>query len=299
MKWTNHEQSVEIFPPKEFNFKECLCFLNRSDQEILHEINDGILSKLVKVNGDLILIELSWSSVSIIVNLPHSNQSILVRKKIVAYIWEWFDLDRDLSSFYILAAQDKVLHNLACQYNGLRMICIPDLFEAIVWAIIGQQIHLTYAYTLKKRLVEQFGECLIIEGRTYWHFPSYQKIANLDVDSLRTYTHTSKKAEYIIGIAKAMMKGELTKETLLMKQNCRDYLLTYKGIGPWTAEYVMMKCLHIPSAFPISDVGLHQALKQQLGLERKPTLAEIKELAVNWEGWQAYAVFYLWRSLYE
>lgn len=299
MKWTNHEQSVEIFPPKEFNFKECLCFLNRSDQEILHEIKDGILSKLVKVNGDLILIEISWSSVSIIVNLPHSNQSILVRKKIVAYIWEWFDLDRDLSSFYILAAQDKVLQNLACRYNGLRMICIPDLFEAIVWAIIGQQIHLTYAYTLKKRLVEQFGECLIIEGRTYWHFPSYQKIADLDVDSLRTYTHTSKKADYIIGIAKAMMKGELTKETLLMKQNCRDYLLTYKGIGPWTAEYVMMKCLHIPSAFPISDVGLHQALKQQLGLERKPTIADIKELAVNWEGWQAYAVFYLWRSLYE
>lgn len=299
MKWTNHEQSVEIFPPKEFNFKECLCFLNRSDQEILHEIKDGILSKLVKVNGDLILIEISWSSVSIIVNLPHSNQSILVRKKIVAYICEWFDLDQDLSSFYILAAQDKVLQNLACRYNGLRMICIPDLFEAIVWAIIGQQIHLTYAYTLKKRLVEQFGECLIIEGRTYWHFPSYQKIADLDVDSLRTYTHTSKKADYIIGIAKAMMKGELTKETLLMKQNCRDYLLTYKGIGPWTAEYVMMKCLHIPSAFPISDVGLHQALKQQLGLERKPTIADIKELAVNWEGWQAYAVFYLWRSLYE
>ncbi|MEC2055843.1 DNA-3-methyladenine glycosylase 2 [Peribacillus psychrosaccharolyticus] len=299
MRWTNHEQSVEIFPPKEFNFTECLRFLNRSEQEILHKIQDCVLSKLLNVNGELILVEISCSLVSIIVNLPHSNQPLLVRKRIVAYIWEWFDLDQNLADFYILAAQDKVLQNLACSYSGLRIICIPDLFEALVWAILGQQIHLAYAYTLKKHLVEEFGECLTIEGSTYWHFPSYQKIAGLDVDSLRKYTHTSKKADYIIGIAKAMMEGELTKETLLMKQNCRDFLLTYKGIGPWTAEYVMMKCLHFPSAFPISDVGLHQALKKQLGLERKPTIDETKELAVNWEGWQAYAAFYLWRSLYE
>ena len=299
MRWTNHEQSIEIFSPKEFNFKECLCFLNRSNQEILHYIQDGILTKLIKVYGDFILIEISCSPVSIIVNFPHSNHPLPVRKKIAEYIWEWFDLDQDLAGFYIMAAQDKILQNLAYRYTGLRMICIPDLFEALVWAIIGQQIQLTYAYTLKKNLVEQFGECITIEGTNYWHFPSYQKIAGLDVDGLRKYTHTSKKANYIIGIANAMMEGELTKETLLIKQNCRDFILKYKGIGPWTAEYVMMKCLHFPSAFPISDVGLHLALKQQLGLERKPTINEIKELAVNWEGWQAYAVFYLWRSLYE
>ncbi|WP_413229458.1 hypothetical protein [Heyndrickxia sporothermodurans] len=61
----------------------------------------------------------------------------------------------------------------------------------------------------------------------------------------------------------------------------------------------MMKCLNHPSAFPIADVGLHNALKVQLQLERKPTIEEINEFAANWEGWQAYATFYLWRSLYE
>lgn len=60
-----------------------------------------------------------------------------------------------------------------------------------------------------------------------------------------------------------------------------------------------MKCLHQSSAFPIADVGLHNALKVPLGLNRKPTIEEIKEVATNWQGWQAYATFYLWRSLYE
>jgi len=297
MKWINHDLSIELFPPKEFNFKECLHFLNRSDQEVLHKIQDGFLYKLIKVNEELILVEIGCTSVSITVNFPLSNQPITIRKKIAAYIWEWFDLDQDLEGFYIMAGHDKVLQSLVRTSYGLRIICIPDLFEALVWAILGQQINLTYAYTLKKHLVEQFGECLTFEGNTYWLFPSYQKIAVLDVDSLRKFTHTSKKAEYIMGIARSMMQGELTKEILLMKQDSREFLLSYKGIGPWTADYVMMKCLHSPSAFPISDVGLHHALKHQLGLERKPSIEEMKELAGNWEGWQAYATFYLWRSL--
>lgn len=75
--------------------------------------------------------------------------------------------------------------------------------------------------------------------------------------------------------------------------------MAIRGVGAWTADYVMMKCLHHPAAFPIADVGLHQAIKRQLGLERKPTIEEIEEMSTNWGGWQAYATFYLWRSLYE
>ena len=76
-------------------------------------------------------------------------------------------------------------------------------------------------------------------------------------------------------------------------------LIHMRGVGAWTADYVLMKCLHHRAAFPIADVGLHNALKNQLGLERKPNIMEIKEIATHWEGWQAYATFYLWRSLYD
>jgi DNA-3-methyladenine glycosylase II len=301
MKWIDHESYIEIFPPREFNFQECLVFLGRSDQEVLHQIKDGYIYKLIKVNQELILLKIGSTAQSIQVEFPINTPSLSAREEMAAYIWEWFDLDRNLVGFYEMSSRDEVL-KFAHKYYGLRIMCIPDLFEALTWAIIGQQINLTFAYTLKKRFVEQFGERLTFLGDTFWIYPSFQKIASIEVDDLRKLQFTSRKAEYVIGVAKAMTNGELTKEALLQKQDypqIQKSLMAIRGIGAWTADYVMMKCLHHPSAFPIADVGLHNALKIQLGLDRKPKIEEIKEMAKNWEGWQAYATFYLWRSLYE
>ena len=75
-------------------------------------------------------------------------------------------------------------------------------------------------------------------------------------------------------------------------------LTAMRGIGPWTANYAIMRCLRLPDAFPIDDVGLHNAIKLQLGMERKPTKAELLELSRGWSGWEAYATFYLWKLLY-
>ncbi|WP_071461559.1 DNA-3-methyladenine glycosylase family protein [Bacillus massilinigeriensis] len=302
MNWTDCGSYLEIYPPKEFNFEECLIFLGRSSQEVLHQLKEGSVYKLIKVNESLVLCRIGYTHNAIKVEFPISPPPVDLRNKVAAYIWEWFDLDQDLVGFYQVASTDKVLKKIVPKYDGLRIIGIPDLFEALVWAIIGQQINLTFAYKLKKRFVEQYGDSLTCNGETYWLFPSFEKIASINVDDLRKLQFTVRKAEYIIDIAKAMTNGVLTKELLLQEkdvQQIRKSLMKIRGIGAWTADYVMMKCLHDTSAFPVSDVGLHNALKNLLGLERKPTIGEIEGYATGWEGWQAYATFYLWRSLYD
>ncbi|WP_449620949.1 DNA-3-methyladenine glycosylase family protein [Robertmurraya sp. Marseille-Q9965] len=302
MMWLQKGSILEIYPPAEFSFKECLVYLGRSEQENMHQIKEGALYKLVKLDGEVLLLKIGSDSEVILVEFPMGAPSIQMFEKVAIYIWEWFDLDQKLEEFYEVARKDKILNHIIPRYYGLRIIGIPDLFEAVAWAIMGQQINLTFAYTLKRRLVEQFGESYIINGSTYRLFPEYKTIAALEVDELRKLQFTVRKSEYMIDIAKAMVKGELSKELLLQKedyQQIQKYLMRFRGIGAWTADYVKMRCLRDPSAFPIADVGLHQALMNQLGMERKPTLEEIKEVATNWEGWQAYATFYLWRSLYE
>ncbi|MEK5214383.1 DNA-3-methyladenine glycosylase family protein [Psychrobacillus sp. FSL H8-0487] len=302
MQWSNHGTFIEIYPPKEFNFDECLVFLGRSQEEVLHQIRDELLYKLIKVNGELILCRIGFAQHVINVDFPSQRLSITSHEEIASYIWEWFDLDQDLSLFYEVAKQDKILQQIHKRYYGLRMMCIPDLFEALTWAIMGQQINLTFAYKLKQRFVEHFGECHTFEGNTFWLYPTYERIATLSVEELITLQFTVRKAEYVIGVAKAMTNGELTKEMLLQEptyEQAKKSLLGIRGVGPWTADYALMKCLHQSSAFPIADVGLHNALKVQLGLNRKPTIEEIKDVATNWQGWQAYATFYIWRSLYE
>lgn len=302
MNWIDHESYIEIFPPEEFNFEECLVFLGRANHEILHQIKEGIIYKLLKVNDSLILFTMKYVNKSIKVEFPLGTPSTLERKKVGEYVWEWFDLEQDLEGFYQLASRDKVLKTLVQKYDGLRIMCIPDLFEALVWAVMGQQINLTFAYTLKRRFVEEFGESVTFEGERFWVFPSFDKIATLTIEDLIKLQISTRKAEYIIGIAKELVSGKLSKELLIQTEDYNEMkksLMSIRGIGAWTADYVLMKCLHKGMAFPIADVGLHNALKNILDLEKKPSIEEIEGFAVGWNGWEAYATFYLWRSLYD
>jgi DNA-3-methyladenine glycosylase II len=87
------------------------------------------------------------------------------------HIADWFDIGLDLSPFYTLLAKDPRLAFMANAYHGLRLVGIPDMFEAICWAITGQQINLTFAYKLKRRLVERYGRRLDFGGHAYFLFP--------------------------------------------------------------------------------------------------------------------------------
>ncbi|CAM5209080.1 DNA-3-methyladenine glycosylase II OS=Ureibacillus acetophenoni OX=614649 GN=SAMN05877842_11534 PE=4 SV=1 [Ureibacillus acetophenoni] len=302
MNCIDHGSYLEIIPPEEFNFDECLAFLGRANHEILHQLKEGTLYKLLKVNDSLILFTIRNVNKLIKVEFPIGAPSTFEREKVGEYIWEWFDLGQDLDEFYQLASKDLVLKDVVQKYRGLRIIGIPDLFEALVWAVIGQQINLTFAYSLKKRFVEQFGEFITFEGEQYWCFPSFNTIATLTVEDLKKFQFSTRKAEYVIGIAQEMASGKLSKELLIEKNDydeVKKSLMSIRGIGAWTADYAIMNCLHVNTAFPIADVGLHNALKNVLGLENKPTIEEIEAYAFGWKGWQAYATYYLWRSLYD
>jgi len=96
-----------------------------------------------------------------------------------------FDLGTDLTEFYKLAEDDSIIKLLVHKYKGLRIVKMDDMFETICWAIIGQQINLKFAYTLKKRLVESYGEKMIYDNEQYFLFPTPQVISKLQVEDLK------------------------------------------------------------------------------------------------------------------
>lgn len=293
----------KLILPELFNYSEVLYYLNRSTLECLHEVEDERIYKSLDIQGRPIPVEIRYEATSHALNircLCAEPVSLEEWELIFIFIEEWFDLRTDLVPFYQLAKNDSILGPLVQFLEGLRIIGVPDLFEALCWAVIGQQINLTFAYTLKKRLVETFGETYECNGRTYYRFPSPSLLlGNNTLATLRELQFTTKKAEYIIDIAGRIVRGELQKEQLLASgyDAAEETLLRIRGIGPWSAHYVMMRCLRNPAAFPAGDAGLHAALKKQLGLTAKPTPAEIRAVFEPWKGYEAYAVFYLWRSL--
>lgn len=304
MLWEEKGEDIYIYTPLDFSFTENLRYLARSTNECLFQIHGNKVRKAISVEDYIALIEIS-------ANEEHSLQIHFlgnsrparrrVREQVVMYIVEWFDLKTDLNPFYELAQKDFILQGAVEEHKGLRIIGIQDLFEAMAWGILGQQINLTYAYTLKRRLVEKYGRSLEYNGQTYWIFPSPSDIAKLTIDDLADIKMTVKKCEYLIEVAKRIESGLLTKEILLETPDIKvaeKILTTIRGIGPWTANYVLMRCLRFPAAFPIDDVGLQNAIKFVLGSNQKPSKKELLELSQPWKGWEAYATFYLWRLLY-
>ncbi|WNR44131.1 DNA-3-methyladenine glycosylase family protein [Paenibacillus roseipurpureus] len=306
LHWDEHIHTLSIPLPQPFRYEPNMNYLSRSTNECLFVVDNSCIFKLLPLGDNQALIAVHSADEQMLrVQIVHvSGETSLTfeqREEVARYVWEWFDLGTDLEAFYEKGEGDPLLHGVTESFYGLRLMGIPDLFEAMSWGIIGQQINLAFAYTLKRRLVEAFGTSLTWEGRTFWTFPTPERIAALTTEDLTALQFTGKKAEYLIGVASLMADGTLSKAGLL---DIGDFLamekelLRIRGIGPWTANYVLMRCLRNPAAFPLADVGLHNALKHVLGLAQKPSLDQIRALAIGWQGWEAYATFYLWRVLY-
>ncbi len=215
------------------------------------------------------------------------------------YVRDWFDLYTNLGPFYRMARKDELLKPLAKAYKGYRIVGQPDLFESLVWAVLGQQINLGFAYTLKGRFVSSFGKSVEWKGVPHYVFPTPEVVSAINPEDLLALQFSRQKAAYTINIARAFLSGEVSREKLSGKslEEAKAELRKIKGVGNWTANYALMKTYRYPDAFPLEDAGLHNAIKQQLGLKSKPTLERVKRIFKNYRGWEAYATLYLWKSL--
>lgn len=301
--WHDVDDVMIITLPANFDMNANLGYLTREKNECLYEIENNIITKVIAIGEMLSLVQISViDNQQMVVQFLNGSRPIekREREKIATYIIEWFDLDNDLTPFYEMANTDPLLQIPAQKFYGLRVIGIPDLFEALCWGVLGQQINLAFAYSLKRQFVESFGDSIEWNGKKYWVFPPYERIAQLEPTDLAAIKMTVKKSEYIIGIARLMACGELSKEQL-MKMNFKEAeksLIKIRGIGPWTANYVLMRCLMFQTAFPIDDVGLINSIKTLRNMNQKPTKEEILALSIPWKNWESYATFYLWRVLY-
>ncbi|HNP76307.1 MAG: DNA-3-methyladenine glycosylase [Cyclobacteriaceae bacterium] len=288
-----------IKTPPEFSAKLCVEFLLRSPKELLHRVEGDRIMKLILYGEQLILFSVTPVSNGLRVEVltPEVEREHL--DVIRQYVRFWFDLDTDLKPFYRLAKSDELLKDIVKRYAGYRIVGQPDLYESLVWAVLGQQINLSFAYQLKQRLVEKYGYCLSYGGQTYYAFPSPADLMHVPAEDLLALQFSRQKAAYTIGISAAFASGELSTELIasLPFEQAKEKLMSVKGIGNWTANYGLMKTFRYPEAFPLEDAGLHNAIKNKLGLKTKPSLKRVKTLFRRYRGWEAYATLYLWKSL--
>ncbi len=289
-----------IETPPIFSFEQCYQYIARSNLELTYQVERGKVYKLLEIKGEKYLVSIEpIAAQNLKIHFINQQPTPAIQKNIRQYIWEWFDLDTPLQEFYEAASKDVLLSSIIQGYHGLRLIKIPDLFEAMSWAIIGQQINLNFAYKIKHALIREYGDSLELNEKTYYLFPRPDKIAKLTKEELRRIQFSRQKAEYITLLARSFLNKEVRKKQL-SKQNldkASNQLKKLKGFGDWSAHYVLMRCLGFRSALPIQDAGLKNALKAIYEMDRQPSNTEMLNMTSNWSPWQSYYTFYLWRSL--
>ncbi|ASP48479.1 DNA-3-methyladenine glycosylase 2 family protein [Cognaticolwellia beringensis] len=216
--------------------------------------------------------------------------------QIIARVRRMFDLDADMQLIHQHLITHPKLASVIEQFPGLRLPGCWDIFEFSIRAILGQQISVKGATTLAQRIAEKYGETAVdIEQpeniSVSKYFPSVAALINIDyqeigltrsrIATLQTWVAYFQEHDTVFA------KG-LTIEELEVK------LTELKGIGPWTVNYIGMRGLSDPDAFPSADLGIIKALTID---EVKPKNKDILALAEKWQPWRAYAAIYLWQSL--
>lgn len=281
-----------------FSFDACLEFLNRGYDECLYCVTADYVRRLIRISSGLVLIQVSSDGNHICV-AANKKTSIIDNEEIKLYVSDWFDVNRDISGFYKLMDSHDETKDFSTHYHGLRLMGIVDLFEALCWCVIGQQINLTFAHKIKTRLVHQFGDSFEYDGIVYHCFPTPQALIKVNREDMVNMQFSKQKIAYIENISQAFCEGELKKSQLLKltKQQQMDKLLAIKGIGPWTANYVSMKSLRNMSCIAYGDTGLSSALHSLFKTNKKPDKITIDNIFQPFSGWESYLNFYLWKSL--
>jgi DNA-3-methyladenine glycosylase II len=203
--------------------------------------------------------------------------------------------DIDLTGFYTVAKSDTTLSALSQHFLGMKPPRFPSLFEAFLNAFACQQITLDVGMLLLNRLTATYG-IKFADGQTVCSaFPRPEEIATASGESLRALGFSHQKARAMIELATALVHTQRDFSLLegMNNEEASTYLSPIRGVGRWTAEYVLLRGLGRLDMFPGDDVGAQKNLQRLLHLAEKPSYGTIKAATSAWQPYAGLVYFHL------
>ena len=271
-------------PP--FDAAPTLAFLATRAIPGVEEIRDGEYRRTFTLAGRAAVLAVRPYAAGVELRLPAHAAAAVPR--VLARVSRLFDLDADAGAIRTWLARDPRLAR-ALRDRVVRVPGAFDAFEAGVRALLGQQVSVAAARTLAGRLVQACGEPLAARDAALTHvFPTPAAVAAARLEKLGL---TRSRAAALRGFAAAVAGGSLDLGAFRDLDDAVAKLTALPGIGDWTAQYLAMRALGEPDAFPAGDLGVRQALQRS---GRLPSERETRERAERWRPWRAYAVLALW-----
>jgi DNA-3-methyladenine glycosylase II len=287
---------IEIPLPEGYQAADILAFHSRDAEGVAEQVTPGRIRKGVLLGGVPVLLDVSLqASVAQCAVQADGVLTPAVRAMVDEALLNILGLRIDPAPFLTLAGEDALLGAVARQRPGLRIVQSATIFEALTWAIIGQQINLPFAIALRRTFILQAG---VRHSSGLWCYPEARQVAALDVDELTSRKFSRSKAETLLRLARMVTEGELTLARGDDIAATSAALLAVKGIGPWTVNYALLRGYGYADCSLHGDVAIRAAFQQLLGEQAKPDIARTEALLERYKPHRTMAAAHLWASLH-
>ena len=273
--------------------------LRRRSRNLIDRWDGSVYRRVIVVSGQPTEVAVrqagSWAEPRLMVNTTPAPRKSSDRRRIRAMLDRLLGLRLDLAGWYRMAAQDARLRPLAERFRGVKPPRFPTMFEALVNAFACQQLSLEVGLELLNRLAIRSGR-KVAAGRDVRHaFPGPRDMARVPSSRVRALGFSRQKVRAAMDLARGITQQRLDLEALDREPDevIRQRLLELRGVGRWTAEYVLLRGLGRLHVFPGDDVGAQKRLASWLGRSRPLDYAGVHRVVERWQPYAGMVYFHL------
>jgi DNA-3-methyladenine glycosylase II len=282
--------------PEGYRLDDILAFHGRDAEGLSEQVEAARMRKAVLIDGVPVLLDVTFdattASCRIDADAPLSKAG---QQQIDDALLNILGLRIDPAPFLKEVRADPLLGPVAKRQPGLRIVQSATIFEALTWAIIGQQINLTFAIALRRTFIAQAGRA---HSSGLWCYPEAADVARLSLEDLSTRKFSRAKAETLLRLARLVADGALMLARGDDIEAISAALLSVKGIGPWTVNYALLRGYGYADCSLHGDVAIRAAFQRLLGADAKPDIARTEALLAHYKPQRTMAAAHLWASLH-
>jgi DNA-3-methyladenine glycosylase II len=284
--------TLAIALPAGYRRADALAFHGRDAEGLAERVEGLRIRKGVLLDGVPVQLEIALEDDRAVCEIDGAGEHVLPSARDA--LLNMLGLRIDPAPFERAARDDPLFGPLVRSTPGLRVIQSATVFEALTWAIIGQQINLPFAIALRRSFIEQAGRP---HPQGLWCYPEAADVARLDIEQLTSRKFSRAKADTLLRLARLVADGELNLARDADIESTSTHLLAVKGIGPWTVNYALLRGYGYPDCSLHGDVAVRSAIQGLTGAAVRPDLAAAEAFLRAYRPHRTMAAAYLWTSL--
>jgi DNA-3-methyladenine glycosylase II len=294
-----YQEAGTIIPTPPFDLDKSLNFLGVF-MPTKHEqsISSRTLTKAISIDGQIVVFQVTSIGPTEKPRLEYTLFSAdpfseATKYAVVERITFFLSLKDNLEPFYRIGREDADFAPIIEHLYGYHQVKFLTPFENACWAVLTQRNPMKLAQKTKQALVERYGNSLEVNESVYWAFPEPFQIAVVDESELLNVIRNDRRTEYLIAIARAF--SEVDEEFLKAApdEEVEMWLRNIKGIGEWSATFIMVRGLGRMEHVPLTETKLIEAASKVYGHGEELSHRDLKRLADKYGQWQGYWAHYI------